>query len=53
MFFYQLPWLPEFSMEFNDFAALDMMMLGEKFGVQTEHTTQEDLEAYKYNFTSE
>ncbi|KAK7104834.1 epoxide hydrolase 4-like [Littorina saxatilis] len=51
MFFFQLPCLPEFALQFNDFAALDTLIKSEKLGVKSEYTTEDDMEAYKYNFT--
>ena len=50
MFFFQLPWLPEFMLQCNDFRALDEMMRSEESGVQTEYTTSDDIEAYKHNY---
>ena len=50
MFFFQLPWLPEFTLRSNDFRALDDMMKSEKMGIRTEYTTSDDMEAYKHNF---
>jgi hypothetical protein len=52
MFFFQLPWLPEFVFGLNDFEALEMNMRGENMGVRTEYVTSEDIEAYKYNYSS-
>ena len=51
MFFFQLPFLPEFVFQFNDFAVLDHLMTSKSYGVRTERTTSEDMEAYKYNFS--
>jgi hypothetical protein len=52
MFFFQLPWLPEFVFGLNDFEALEMNMRGGNMGVRTEYVTSEDIEAYKYNYSS-
>ncbi|XP_076463455.1 epoxide hydrolase 4-like [Babylonia areolata] len=51
MFFFQLPWLPEFMFRFNDFAALDFCMKLGKNGVRSDRLTDDDMEAYKYNFS--
>ena len=41
IFFFQLPWLPEFVMGFYDLKVFDTMKVGNK----------EDLECFKYNFS--
>lgn len=50
MFFFQLPWLPEFTLRSNDFHTLEIMIKSEKMGVRTDYTTSDDMEAYKHNF---
>ncbi|KAL8619553.1 hypothetical protein ACOMHN_019609 [Nucella lapillus] len=51
IFFFQLPWLPELLLRFNDFAILSTMMRGKSGGVRSDCMTEEDMEAYKYTFS--
>ncbi|KAL8606535.1 hypothetical protein ACOMHN_015575 [Nucella lapillus] len=51
MFLFQLPWLPEFLIRMNDFHSLGATFKGRTMGAKSEYFTDDDLEAYKYNFS--
>ena len=40
-------------MALGDYKSLSNMFKGKGMGVQTDYTTKEDVEAYKYNYFSE
>ncbi|XP_061173203.1 epoxide hydrolase 4-like [Saccostrea echinata] len=49
MFFFQMPFLPEFMLSHGHCSSLDMMFRG-KDKKRIKNCTEEDIEAYKYNF---
>lgn len=51
MFFFQIPWVPEFKLASSDYETLEQMFTSKEFGVQTDRMTSEDVEAYKYAFS--
>lgn len=56
VFFFQVPWLPEFIFSTKDFGTFDECFLGEYSGVRNKRLgafTAEDVEAYKYVFSQD
>lgn len=49
IFYFQIPYLPEYVMSQNDFQALEKMFTS-KAGVRAENINKEDIEIYKYVF---
>lgn len=47
IFFFQAPYLPEFTMAMNDYKMFKSTMCGADY---TETVTEQDIEAYKYTF---
>lgn len=50
MFFFQMPFLPEFMLEHDGCSTLNMMFR-DADKKRIKNTTQEDIEAYKYTFS--
>lgn len=52
VFFFQVPWLPEYLMSANDYGNFNVVFRGKITGVRNKKAfTYEDVEAYKYVFS--
>ncbi|XP_051898033.1 epoxide hydrolase 4 isoform X2 [Pristis pectinata] len=53
VFFFQVPKLPEFCMQMDDFKTLKSIYMSKKMGIQNKNSrlTEEELEAYVYSFS--
>lgn len=54
VFFFQIPWLPEFLISANDYGRFNAIFRGRFSGVRNKRAfTSEDVEAYKYVFSQD
>ncbi|XP_069137121.1 epoxide hydrolase 4-like isoform X2 [Argopecten irradians] len=51
MFFFQMPYLPEYMLTRDDFKSISIMFTGRSGGVKVGSLSDDDVEAYKYAFS--